>query len=351
MIVPRIVFEQYEQSLKLVENAGLRVKDTLVAFCEQQGYLFEGRVKSLESVAEKVESGRYRSWFDIDDLYAASIIIPLPSDEPSVLGFLNDTFTRVRLTKRGQVKKPPDTFRFDSSRFIGRLRAPDGFDAGPEASIYKVQFEIQVKTVFEYAWSKTTHALAYKSQDVSWERLRLAAQLKASVELLDALVLRFDTAVQFVEKGSSFDLQDKKKIYLFFSEKAKAGSIPSEVCPKDWSRFVDNVYRICQFLEGVPPTGRGNARLTQIDKALQIILQELSSLNPLTFPRSISLFQFVLGTLIQSEEWKVIPESPGYFLPVTTELMTIFPKTQSLVQRISFGDKSSEPSGEPDASS
>lgn len=45
----------------------------------------------------------------------------------------------------------------------------------------------------------TTHALSYKTPVVTWERLRLASQLKAAVEQLDIMILGFEDAVLNIE--------------------------------------------------------------------------------------------------------------------------------------------------------
>jgi ppGpp synthetase/RelA/SpoT-type nucleotidyltranferase len=88
-------------------------------------------------------------------------------------------------------------FRFDCTRFIGRLRSPDENTRSP---IYDIPFEVQIKSAFEHAWSATTHLLTYKSSEVNWSKLRLTAQLKAAVEQLDTLVLSFEDATKYIER-------------------------------------------------------------------------------------------------------------------------------------------------------
>ena len=88
--------------------------------------------------------------------------------------------------------KPPDVFRFDATRCYCRIR-----HAEPEPELepraFEITFEIQIKTAFEHAWSVVTHDLVYKTDDISWTKRRLAAQLKAMVEQIDeALVDNFE---------------------------------------------------------------------------------------------------------------------------------------------------------------
>lgn len=336
MIVPNVIQQYYQNSIDLLEEAERQVKEILSDFCETHNYLFEGRIKSLESVAEKIECGRYKSWLDVDDLYACTVIIPLLTDEEKVLDFLNKAFKRSKLTKRGQVKKAPDVFRFDATRFVGCLKIPPHINNVHPLSIYNVKFEIQIKTVFEYAWTKTTHALAYKSDYVGWKRLRLVAQLKATVEQLDMLVLGFEQAVEFIGEGKWPDIEDKAKIHEFFKDKVENGFIPDEVVPKDWSRFNDNVYRILQLIQEDQPTGRSSQKIKNLTSILKRIDDYISQFNLATFPRSISLFQLVFGILL---EWKEITETKKYTALITEELELHFPKSKNLNNRFSFDNE------------
>ena len=60
MIVPSAIRARYEAVLPYVTDIQKRASATLLRFCGEQSYQFEGRIKSLESVAEKIESGRFR---------------------------------------------------------------------------------------------------------------------------------------------------------------------------------------------------------------------------------------------------------------------------------------------------
>jgi ppGpp synthetase/RelA/SpoT-type nucleotidyltranferase len=167
------------------------VRDSLLVLCEDRGFALVSRIKTLESVSEKVETGRFDSWASLDDLVAVTVVIPTLTSEPAVVSFLKDSFKEVELRARSSTFKAPEVFRFDCTRFIGQLRSPDENSRTP---IHDVLFEVQIRSAFEHAWSVTTHALAYKSPEVSWSRLRLTAQLKAAVEQLDTLVLSFEEA-------------------------------------------------------------------------------------------------------------------------------------------------------------
>ncbi|TAE84869.1 MAG: hypothetical protein EAZ83_04645 [Oscillatoriales cyanobacterium] len=185
MIYPSILDRQYEQYLPLVEEVAKRVKETLLNFCDKKGYALTSRVKNIESLAEKIETGRFKKWSELDDLFGCTVIIPNLSQEQDIIKFCQDTFQVTKILKRGQNKKSPDTFKFDSTRIYARLKSVEDTNIDNLSSIFNVIFEIQIKSAFEHAWAVSTHDLVYKSSEIDWKKLRLAAQIKAIVEQLD----------------------------------------------------------------------------------------------------------------------------------------------------------------------
>jgi ppGpp synthetase/RelA/SpoT-type nucleotidyltranferase len=322
MIVPKPIEQRFLEVRALVEQVGKRVQDTLSGFCKEQGFLFDWRFKSLESVAEKIESGRFPSWTDIDDLFACTIVVPSLVSESEVISFLQEKFLQIRLVRRGEAKKAPDVFRFDATRFGGQLRPPAGLDVRG-ATVYQISFEIQVQTLFEHAWTKATHSLVYKSTQTDWRRLRLAAQIKAAVEQLDMLLVGFAETAEVLKPSRWPAVNDKAQIATFFKEKLEEGMIPKELAPKDWTRFCDNVYRVVQAFAGDRPSGQSYGELRSIDQALSVLAAGFNQFYPDRFPRSISLFQTVIGLLSESGQFS--GQRNDYYVLVTDELKMVFP--------------------------
>lgn len=323
MIVPSSLQRLYDQWLIFVEEAGNRVEGTLSVYCRNHGYVFEGRVKSLESVAEKVESGRYSSWDSLEDLYACTVAVPLHTNEATVHQYLGNRFEVLKVKKRGGVPKPPDVFRFDSSKVIARLKRPPGIPSDPGMSAFAVRFEIQVKSLLEFAWSKTTHALTYKSRLVDWKRYRLAAHLKAAVEQADFLLTGFEGAAQLVLDGWCYDVEDKRVLREVFLELARGGHIPSELVPKDWSRFIDNLYTAAQVLTGHYPKSRSDRSLQSRDRICEFVREYFTTTDSRSIPRSLSLFQVVLGVLCSSGMFD--GHSDKYHVLVNSPFSSVFP--------------------------
>jgi ppGpp synthetase/RelA/SpoT-type nucleotidyltranferase len=59
MIYPSILDRQYGQYLPFVEEVGKRVRETMLNFCDSNGYALTSRIKTIESLADKIETGRF----------------------------------------------------------------------------------------------------------------------------------------------------------------------------------------------------------------------------------------------------------------------------------------------------
>jgi ppGpp synthetase/RelA/SpoT-type nucleotidyltranferase len=334
MIIPSSIWQLYDEWLPFLKEVEIRVESTLLPFCRKEGFIFEGRLKSPDSLAEKIESGRYSSWEKLDDIYACTVAVPLAHDEKIVREKLSSLFDVSDSKERGAIPKPPDVFRFDSTRVIARLRKPPDAQIDKEISIFNILFEVQIKSLFEFAWSKTTHALTYKSSLVDWKRHRLTAHLKAAVEQADFLLVGFEQAAQLVTDGWSHEIKDKSALRTLFQELVRSKQIPTEFVPKDWSRFIDNVYTVLQVLSGERPTGRDTRPIRSLALACDVLRDYFSSTDEKMIPRSLSLFQIVLGVLCSSGKFK--GHYNGYYLPRGEAFTTIFPHVVIPGQEFTF---------------
>lgn len=326
MIIPLILKQKYMQYKPFVDEVANRVKPTLINYCERNNYAFTSRIKTLESVAEKIETGRFGSWTQIDDLFACTVIVPTLADEQKVIKYFRDVYEFVTMNKRGQAKKAPEVFRFDSTRIIFRLKRPDGLNEDDMLSIFSVCFELQVRSAFEHAWSVTTHALTYKSPTIDWKRLRLASQIKATVEQLDTLILSFDEATPYISENPWPEIGTKRLIIQSFKSLLDEGYIPSELAPKDLSRFCDNLYSLLKT----------NIEEKQLGNVLKILKRHLISEGADKVPRSISLLQFVTGLLIRLGLAR--PPQTKFYLHVTPELLSLFPELNGVENVFNYGN-------------
>lgn len=296
MIIPPEVKRQFNEEKPIIDELAKRVKEVLIPYCEKHGYAIVYRVKTLDSISEKIESGRYQKWSDLDDRFGAVLVIPSTNAESDTVKFLQEQFETCDLRRKGQTLKSPDAFRFDLTRFVGTLKLHQSGET-PE-SLENLRFEVQIRTAFEHAWCVTTHSLNYKSPEVSWEKARLTAQLKASVEQLDTLLMAFSENAATIQPSKWPDIELRIMTLATFRKLGSDKIIPSEVCPKDWSRFAENVISLLRASKSAP--NRRNDR-SYVEKALKALDSEFRNYDSKTFPRSVSLFQLVHGHLLKAE--------------------------------------------------
>ena len=317
MIYPSILERKYNEYLPFVRVVAERVKSTLVNFCESRGYAFSSRIKSIESLAEKIETGRFKSWSNLDDLFACTIIIPTLSHEEEVIKFCQDVFEiKPRIIKRGQHKKSPDIFKFDSTRIYTQLKKEDNIYLNNQLNIYNITFEIQVKSAFEHAWAVSTHDLVYKSPEIDWKKLRLAAQIKANVEQLDTLILAFEQTSAIIQENDYPEIKIKNKLAREIKNLFETGKIPDELKPKDMNRFCDNLYRLVV-------AGNKEINNQEIQQIITLIKTEVQATSFAQIPRSLSLFQYFLTILIRNKIIKFPIDK--YYYHITDELTTHSP--------------------------
>lgn len=272
----------------------------------------------MESLAEKIETGRYGALAEIDDLVACTMVIPSLLEENDAIEYCQKVFSIHEIKRRAVARKSPDLFRFDATRLYGFIVQPDGLDEVGRPSIYSIKFEIQIRTAFEHAWIVSTHPLTYKSNRLDWKRFRLAAQIKATSEQLDLLIVQFEQLAAAIPESPWPELSRKQEIVALIEGLLHDGVIPSEAAPKDMSRFADNLATLV----------RASQRKLRIEDVLRSLDKELRSFTSETFPRSASLLQVCVGVLCEGEV--LAGPLERYTCHVTEQLVQLFPRTGAL---------------------
>lgn len=321
MIVPPKISLFYDNCRSSLTTISSIMKETLFPYCERCNYAYKQRIKSLESLCEKIESGRYKTLDEIDDLVASTIIIATLEQESGVIEYINSVFSVETIKKRNTTRKAPDTFRFDSTRIICKL---NNYKQSPEP-IYNIPFEIQILTSFEHAWQITTHALAYKSSEIDWKVMRLSAQLRASIEQLDMLVSSFSVIKDNVTESEWLDISIMKQISRFVNTMVEHGNIYEEHLPKDLTRFSDTFYSM------IKETTK-NGKIYNIDYVNALLHEFETFMNSDKIPISITLLQYLTVFLLKRNKLQREPTNFCYL--ITTEVADLYPEIQSKLAQL-----------------
>lgn len=219
----------------------------------EQGWVVEYRLKTVESVAEKIETGRFHKWSEIDDIFAATVVVPDATEEKRALVVLKSLLGVPVEERRRETTGfgGSSSFGFNSPRYIFSI--PEEWRVKLADSRKSPKFEIQIPTILEWAWLKLTHDFAYKGTDFNSSAFRAASMIKANFEQVEWLLS--------LQKGSSSELGYKrserelaKEYVVEQAERLFSDGLLKDVQkPMSMNRFADNIYglveRITQYEE------------------------------------------------------------------------------------------------------
>lgn len=184
----------YENQKRL--NELLRTKvDEIINHLKESNWHYIGRIKTLESFALKLETGRFAEPSSMEDFFACTIVVDNLSQIKLAEQLLREQFEIVsRRPKNDEdTHKEPHSFQYDDLRLYSRLKSESFL---PDSVLSRIVFEIQIKTFLQHAWSIATHDLIYKSNEISWSKERIAYQIKAMLEQAE---LSISTVANFSE--------------------------------------------------------------------------------------------------------------------------------------------------------
>lgn len=145
------------------------------------GYWFyTSRIKTIESYAQKLETGRYAP-DKVDDFLGCTLVVRNLDEFPDALKVVKK-FCKIesrRPKTDSSTHKKPEEFPFDDLRLYVSLRDDPKL---PPSGMTNFSFEFQIKTFLQHAWSLATHDLVYKSSTINWATSRIAYQVKAMLE-------------------------------------------------------------------------------------------------------------------------------------------------------------------------
>jgi ppGpp synthetase/RelA/SpoT-type nucleotidyltranferase len=315
MRVANSVAEAYDASLQVAKELQKTAGTRLRILCDLNSWLFDDRIKSLESCVSKLDAGS-GPLSDVIDLYAATVIVPT-QDELDVA--MSHVLARV-----GGTVKPPrsvtaETFLYDDIHVIAKLdRIVSPRSLSPAALTRS--FEVQVRTGLQYAWWRATHDQIYKSADPAahaWPMQRSSGQAKASLELLDGVLSDLATASDLQRPSptpSGYQAEPRKWLDLW----------PRSEWPTDIHRYTTSVNRL---LEAV------NARHEDVESELRA-----ADFNDVVGSRDISPVQAVVIAL-----WEMLDSHLSDALVASSLRVLVTPEMVALRPSLNLAPEASFP--------
>lgn len=264
-----------------------RLKDevyqTLKPKVEDEGWFFIGRVKALVSFALKIETGRVADPTAPDDFFACTIVVPTISHvleaEKLVLTLFDSSMRRPE--DDTHTHKKSSEFIFDDLRLYVKRRVST---SGRNSDLDGILFEIQIKTVLQYAWSIATHDLIYKTKNLSWPKERIAYQVKAMLEHAEVAIAEAEE----LSKSPTISKNDKRTQETQDVINKLEEFWPEDALPEDKKRLAENILLVLKAADLNP------------DNLIEILNLEKDRVGIL--PRDLSPYAFLVQALARSNK-------------------------------------------------
>lgn len=243
MKINKSVRRLYEELYAPRERLSARVKQAFEGEKRPQ-WFYLSRIKTLESFALKLETGRVGDPRCMEDFFACTLVVENRTSIGQALNLVNDICDIVerRPTDDGKTHKAPDEFPFDDLRLIVHLKSSDLL---PQSPLDEIFFEVQIKTFLQHAWGIATHDLVYKGGSVDWGRARVAFQIKAMLEHAEVSIERVD----YMANSSLLAVCDEKTMRTKKIIEWLQATWEKADLPEDLVRLADNILSISKALK------------------------------------------------------------------------------------------------------
>jgi hypothetical protein len=279
MKIAKPIRDAFEDGEELYKKLRQEVRDVLKRRVEDAGWFYVDRLKGLESFALKVETGRFPNYARIEDFFACTVIIPTFRQAEEAVNLVGGAFEVVerRPKQDGETHKSASDFTFDDLRLYVKRRPVVGL---PPSDLDGVVFEVQIKTILQYAWGIATHDLIYKTDEVSWPKERIAYQVKAMLEHAELAIAEADQ-LSSAPAVSKQDRRTRDKLKIIEQLRVIWRSV--DMLPNDLKRLAENVAAVM---------GAGDV---PVDQLSDILLTEKRRIGLL--PTDLSPYSFVVQAL------------------------------------------------------
>lgn len=233
----------YYEHLPVIEKLA-NTFDTIAGSIKSKGWYYNSRIKSLESYALKLETGRFIDPAKLEDFFACMLVVENTSQIKIAIKQLKQhvTVQDRRPVNDKITHKNSDSFVFDDLRLYVTLKPTAARLKGP---INEVLFEIQIKTFLQHAWAIATHDLIYKSNEINWGKQRVAFQVKAMLENAEVSIEKASN----IKKVAGIPLTNEKVEIQNHVKRFLLSYWNDDALPKDLIRLIDNVIQLLKILD------------------------------------------------------------------------------------------------------
>lgn len=280
MKIAKPIREAFDTGEALYKRLKNEIRELLKRQVEEQSWFYVDRVKNLESFALKVETGRFPDYAHIEDFFACTVIVPTFSQLHEAIELIEGRFDIVKRRPKGNMEthKSASDFMFDDLRLYVRRRVTAEL---PPSELDGLVFEIQVKTILQYAWGIAVHDLIYKTDEVSWPKDRIAYQVKAMLEHAELAIAE---APQLSSAPAVSKQDQRTKDIVTVIEHLRSLWTSADVLPNNLKRLAENIVAV--LAAGAVP----------LERLGEILIYEKERVGLL--PSDLSPYSFTVQALV-----------------------------------------------------
>jgi ppGpp synthetase/RelA/SpoT-type nucleotidyltranferase len=182
---------QYQDALPRLERLNNelvnQINTILVRDNIRLAFPIQNRVKSIESIINKCQSGRYnikKTIFELQDLVGLRLILLFRNDIDIIANAISQSFNVINSYNTID-KLEYNQFGYSSIHMI--VSIPEDWSKIPSFSgLDSITFELQIRTISQHIWSEASNYLQYKKEsNVPKELLRATGRVSALLEIID----------------------------------------------------------------------------------------------------------------------------------------------------------------------
>ena len=203
-----LIVEDYEDFLKEIKRI---VEKILITNHIPIAFGISGRIKSIDSIVEKISSERFRfkkTITELHDLIGLRIVLLFPEFRDKVVEILVNEFKL--LNDPNKSPKSPNKFGYSSKHLILGIKSewtktPDWKNHSDK------KIEVQVRTLSEHIWAETSHSLFYKREEnipniINRDLYKLSALLEIVDDKLQNLKITVEEHFKYVSEAPYEDI-------------------------------------------------------------------------------------------------------------------------------------------------
>lgn len=164
--------QQYNSRIESYERLAKTVSESLQSLIDENSIeaALEFRAKTLDSFLKKIEKKSYQDPIEeMSDLAGVRVICNFEKDIDRVANLVSEEFLSIEDIDKTR-KLDTNKMGYSGRHIVVKLGPKYG--AAHHKNLQDLKCEIQIRTVFQHAWSVVEHSLVYKNEAAIPDRLR-----------------------------------------------------------------------------------------------------------------------------------------------------------------------------------